>query len=75
MPVSPEELEANGIGKGMSMTRGELNKHLETKKLQAAHEASKNPTESLAREMAGELTEEQIKRAEEAGRQREEMGK
>lgn len=75
-PVPREELTALGIPDNVTMTRKELNSRLETKKLQAAQEASgKSPTESLARRMDEELTDEEIRRAQEAGQKREEMGK
>ncbi len=76
MPVPKEELAAHGIPDNVSLTRKELNQHLETKKFQAGQEiAGKSPTESLARQMENDLTEEEIKRAEEAGKKSEEMGK
>ena len=71
--VSREELDAHGIPENISMTRGELQRHLQTKKLQDA--ADTDPTASLRREMSRQLTPEEITRAEQAGKKREEMGR
>ena len=70
MPVSREELEALGIT-GVSMTRGELDRHLEVKRRQSLAVG----TETLAEKMGRELSDEEIDRAEQAGRRREELGR
>jgi len=76
-PASREELNALGIPENVSMTRAELEQHLETKKRTALHEhiEGEKAVESLAEKMAQELTHEEIDRAEEAGKKRTEMGR
>ena len=70
MPVSREELEALGI-KGVSMTRGELDRHLEVKRRQSLAV----DTETLAEKMGRGLSDEEIDRAERAGKERTESGR
>lgn len=76
--VSREELDALGITipESASMTRGELNRRLEREKFKSAAERleSENAAELLGKEMS-QLSDEEIKKAQEAGMRREETGK
>ena len=72
-PVPAEELAALGLPENVSMTREELNHHMEAKKMAAG--AGEDPNKELAQKMAQELTDEEIDRAEQAAKKRSEMGK
>ncbi|MBI3630728.1 MAG: hypothetical protein HY221_00080 [Candidatus Sungbacteria bacterium] len=68
--VSREELLAHGIKGSVSMTREELNRHLETLRLRASVPGKKEDEA-----MFEDLTDEQINRAEEAAKKRQELGR
>jgi len=74
MPISKEELAKLGIPKNVSMTRKELEQHLKTKELQSAAGDTKSIQEETLRQL-NQLTKEEIDRAEEAGKKRQEMGR